>query len=124
MAHFAEIGLNNKVLRVIVVNNKELLSKEYEDATEHEEIGIEFCRNLFGGTWLQTSYNGNIRKNFASAGFTYDSELDAFIPPKPYNSWTLDTDTCLWQAPTPMPEDGKRYKWDEESLSWQEFTEL
>ncbi len=119
MAHFAEIGLNNKVLRVIVVDNKELLSKKYEDVTEYEEIGAEFCRNLFGGTWVQTSYNGNMRKNFAGAGFTYNSELDAFISPKPFESWVLNEDTCLWEAPVEMPQDDNSYTWDEDSLSWQ-----
>ena len=119
MAHFAEIGLNNKVLRVIVVDNKELLSKEYEDEREHEEVGAEFCRSLFGGTWVQTSYNGNIRKNFAGADFTYDSDRDAFIPPKPFESWTLNEDTCLWEAPVAMPQDNNSYNWNEDSLSWQ-----
>lgn len=118
MAHFAEIGLNNKVLRVIVVDNKELLSKEYEDEKEHEQVGVEFCRNLFGGTWVQTSYNGNIRKNFAGIDYTYDSERDAFIPPKPFNSWVLNENTCLWEAPVAMPNDNKKYYWNEETLSW------
>jgi hypothetical protein len=118
MAHFAEIGLNNKVLRVIVVDNRELLSKEYEDDSEHEEVGAEFCRNLFGGTWVQTSYNGNIRKNFAGTGYSYDSERDAFIPPKPFASWNLNEDTCLWQAPVAMPDDGERYYWNEEIVNW------
>lgn len=118
MAHFAEIGLNNKVLRVIVVDNKELLSKEYEDEREHEEVGAEFCYSLFGGTWVQTSYNGNIRKNFAGVGFTYDSDRDAFIPPKPFDSWVLNEETCRWQAPVAMPEDGNQYYWNEETLNW------
>jgi hypothetical protein len=118
MAHFAEVGLNNKVLRVIVVDNRELLSKEYEDEREHEEVGAEFCRNLFGGTWVQTSYNGNIRKNFAGTGYSYDSERDAFIPPKPFDSWVLNEETCLWEAPVAMPDDGERYYWNEETLNW------
>jgi len=119
MAHFAEIGLNNTVLRVIVVHNNELMD---ENGQESEAKGAEFCRNLFGGTWVQTSYNGNIRKNYAGAGFTYDSTRDAFIPPQPFPSWTLDEATCQWQAPTPMPTDGKPYKWDEELSSWVEVT--
>lgn len=115
MAHFAEIGLNNKVIKVIVVHNNELLD---ENDIEQESKGAEFCRNLFGGIWVQTSYNGKIRKNFAGAGFTYDSDRDAFIPPKTFDSWVLDENTCRWKTPVPMPEDGKRYYWNEEILNW------
>ena len=115
MAHFAEIGLNNTIVRVIVVHNNELLDG---DGVEQESIGVEFCQNLFGGTWLQTSYNGNIRKNFAGTSFTYDSERDAFIPPQPYDSWALNEDTCLWASPTPYPTDGDYYTWDESTTSW------
>lgn len=115
MAHFAEIGLNNTVLRVIVVHNNECLD---ENGQESEAKGAEFCRGLFGGTWVQTSYNGTIRKNFAGQGFTYDSQRDAFIPPKPFASWVLNETTCRWDAPTPYPNDGKRYRWDEETTSW------
>jgi hypothetical protein len=115
MAHFAEIGLNNTVVRVIVVANAELLD---ENHVEQEQKGIDFCRSLFGGTWLQTSYNGNIRKNYAGVGFTYDSTRDAFIPPKPYASWTLNEDTCRWDPPTPMPDDGGVYSWDESTQTW------
>jgi hypothetical protein len=118
MAHFAEIGLNNAVLRVVVVHNNECLL----DGVETESVGIEFCRNLFGGTWLQTSYNGTIRKNYAGIGFTYDSQRDAFIPPKPFDSWLLDEQTCTWNAPTPMPIDEKQYQWDEATTSWIEVT--
>jgi hypothetical protein len=114
MAHFAEIGLNNTVIRVIVVHNNELL----DNGIESEAKGAEFCRTLFGGTWLQTSYNGNIRKNYAGVGFTYDSHRDAFIPPKPYPSWVLDEATCRWDAPVPYPTDGERYTWDEATQSW------
>ena len=117
MAHFAEIGLNNTVLRVVVVHNNELLDT---DGVEQEAKGADFCRNLFGGTWLQTSYNGTIRKNFAGAGFAYDSDRDAFIPPKPYTSWVLNEDTCLWEAPIPMPEGDEYYVWDESTTSWVE----
>jgi len=120
MAHFAEIGLNNTVLRVIVVHNNELLD---EAGVEQEAKGAEFCRSLFGGTWVQTSYNGNMRKNFAGMGYTYDSQRDAFIPPKPYASWALDEGTCRWQASVPMPTDGV-YRWDEDSLSWVEVTNV
>lgn len=115
MAHFAELGINNTVLRVIVVNNNELLD---ENHNEVEQKGIDFCRHLFGGTWIQTSYNGTIRKNFAAKGFTYDSDRDAFIPPKPFNSWTLDEDTCLWEPPIAYPDDGEFYTWNEDTTSW------
>lgn len=115
MAHFAEIGLDNKVLRVIVVNNNELLD---ENHTEQETKGANFCRRLFGGTWVQTSYNGTIRKNFAGAGFTYDSQRDAFIPPKPFDSWLLNEETCRWGPPVPMPDDGNRYVWNEDTQNW------
>jgi len=117
MAHFAEIGLNNTVLRVIVVHNNDCLL----DGVETESVGAEFCRSHFGGTWVQTSYNGNIRKNYAGVGYTYDAQRDAFIPPKPFASWVLNEQTCLWDAPTPMPTDGKMYAWDEETTSWKEI---
>ena len=116
MAHFAEIGLNNTVLRVIVVHNNELLD---QNGQESEAKGAEFCRSLFGGTWVQTSYNGTIRKNYAGKDFTYDNQRDAFIPPKPFASWTLNETTCRWTAPTPIPTDGKRYSWNEEQLNWE-----
>lgn len=125
MAHFAEIGLNNTVLQVIVVHNNELLD---ENGVEQEYKGASFCRNLFGGTWVQTSYNAKIRKNYAGIGFTYDSQRDAFIPPKPFASWVLNEQTCQWGAPVPMPADAgtgeppKRYNWDEPTVSWKEIT--
>ena len=115
MAHFAEVGLDNIVLRVVVVNNNELLDSE---GVEQESLGAEFCRNLFGGTWVQTSYNGNIRKNFAGANYTYDTSRDAFVPPQPFASWTLDEDTCLWEAPVARPDDTNSYTWDEDTQSW------
>jgi hypothetical protein len=119
MANFAEIGPENIVEQVIVVNNTDLLD---ENGVEQESIGQEFCRNLLGGTWIQTSYNGNFRKNFAGIGYTYDSVRDAFIPPKTYPSWVLDEQTCHWIAPLPAPDDGKTYQWDEDSVSWVEIT--
>lgn len=115
MAHFAELGMDNLVKRVIVVHNNELLDG---DGVEQESLGRAFCNNLFGGTWVQTSYNGSIRKNFAGNGYTYDSSRDAFIPPKPYASWVLDEDTCQWQAPVAYPDDGQAYTWDEETTQW------
>ena len=119
MAHFVELDANNVVLRGIVVANEDTASA---DGTEKEYIGQAFCERLLGGTWKQTSYNGNFRKNYAGIGYTYDSKRDAFIPPKPYPSWVLDEDTCLWNAPTPMPTDGKRYYWDEATQTWTEVT--
>jgi len=107
MAHFAEIDSNNKVLRVIVV------------ADEHEANGAEWCNSLLGGTWVQTSYNNRIRKQYAGIGFTYNEEADVFVAPQPYPSWLLDA-SHNWQAPTPKP-DGNYY-WDETSLSWLAFT--
>jgi hypothetical protein len=119
MAHFAEIDENNIVIRVLVVDDLQ------------ENNGQDFLANTLdlGGTWIQTSYNtyGGIhkndgiplRKNYACIGFTYDPTRDAFIPPKPYNSWILNEETCLWESPVPYPEDGQDYFWDEENISWQ-----
>jgi len=120
MAHFAELDENNVVLRVIVVDNKNT-SDGY--GVEDESIGIEFCHNLLGGTWKQTSYNNKIRKNYAGIGYTYDSSRDAFISPKPFNSWVLNETTCQWESPTPMPiVEDKTYYWDEATTSWVEVT--
>jgi hypothetical protein len=118
MAHFAQLNDNSVVTRVIVVHNNELL----DNGAESEAKGVAFCQSLFGGNWKQTSYNGNIRKNYAGIGYTYDSTRDAFIPPQPFDSWLLDEATCNWQAPIPMPTDGKLYAWDEATVSWKEFT--
>ena len=107
MAHFAEIDENNSVQRVIVVHNNELLD---ENGEEKEALGVAFCKSLLGGTWLQTSYNKNMRKNFAGIGFTYDIVRDAFIPPTPYDSWVLDEATCLWKAPVAYPSDENYYE--------------
>jgi len=116
MAHFAQLGIDNIVLRVIVVHNNELLD---ESGVEQESKGQEFCRNLFGGTWVQTSYNNNFRKNYAGEGFTYDVTRDAFIPPKPYNSWILDEESCTWVPPVAYPQTGTMYIWSEEVQNWQ-----
>jgi hypothetical protein len=116
MSHFAQIDENNIVTQVIVIE---------QDVVD---------TGLFGdpNSWIQTSYNTSggihllggtpLRKNYAGIGYTYDSTRDAFIPPKPYNSWTLNETTCLYEAPTPMPDDGKMYSWDEDTLSWVEIT--
>lgn len=118
MAHFAELDSNNVVLRVIVVANKDTADAQ---GVEKESIGKAFCERLLGGAWVQTSYNGNLRKRYAGIGYTFDTNLDAFIPPKPFPSWTLNPTTADWEAPVPMPNDGKKYRWDETTQSWVEF---
>ena len=105
MSHWAEIDENNIVLRVLVGNNSE------------PDEGEAFMNSL-GGTWVKTSYNGNIRKNYAGVGMSYDAERDAFIAPKPYDSWILDEETCRWEAPVAYPTDGMMYVWDEETTDW------
>jgi len=115
MAHFAQLDENNSVIQVIVVNNDVLLDA---NGNESEQLGQEFCTQLLGGRWVQTSYNASFRKNYAGYDFTYDANLDAFIPPKPYNSWILDEQTGQWQAPVPYPADGESYAWDEDTQSW------
>ena len=117
MAHFAQLNEENLVTQVIVVANQDTADK---DGVENEAIGIEFCTNLLGGKWVQTSYNANIRKNYAGVGYKYDATLDAFIPPQPFASWTLNNETAQWEAPTPYPTDDKRYTWDEATTSWVE----
>jgi hypothetical protein len=109
MAHFAEIDENKIVLRVLVTNN------------DFPNEGYNWLIENLGGTWIKTSYNANIRKNFAGIGYTYDEGRDAFIPPKPYESWLLNEDTCQWEAPTAYPTDGKLYTWDEDSQEWIEY---
>ena len=114
MAHFARLE-NNKVVQVIVVSNQDILD---ENGQESEQKGIDFCSNLLGGTWKQTSYNGKIRKNYAGFDYTYDETLDAFIPPKPFASWILDEEVCQWKAPVDYPTDGEMYLWNEDTTSW------
>ena len=117
MAHFAELDSNNVVLRVVVIDNKDTADAS---GIEKEYIGAAFCERLFGGTWKQTSYNGNIRKNFAGIGYSYmPAPIDGFAPPRPYPSWNLDPDDCQWVAPVPMPTDDQRYSWNEEAQSWE-----
>ncbi len=122
MAHFAKLDQNNIVLEVNVVDNEHLLDV---NNIEREELGIAFLVQWSGGYpyWKQTSYNGNIRKNYAGIGFTYDAGRDAFISPKPYASWLLNEDTCLWGPPVPYPIDGKYYSWDEATTSWIEIND-
>lgn len=113
MAHFAKLNENNQVIDVNVVNNEDILD---ENGNESEEVGIAFLIEWSGGhvNWKQTSYNASMRKNFAGIGFKYDSDRDAFIPPKTYGSWTLNEETCRWEPPVAMPNDGA-YRWDEDA---------
>jgi hypothetical protein len=106
MSHWAEIDENNIVVRVLVGNNSE------------PDEGEAFMKSL-GGTWVKTSYNGSIRKNFAGIGYEYRSEIDAFVAPQPFPSWTLNEDTAQWESPVPYPEDGIMYQWNEELTDWQ-----
>jgi hypothetical protein len=108
MSHWAEIDENKIVLRVLVGDNNE--------ADEGEAF-----MNSLGGTWVKTSYNANIRKNYAGIGYSYDSVRDAFIPPKPYESWLLNEETCQWDAPKPRPDsiDGEMWLWNETNLDWE-----
>ena len=117
MAHFAQLDENNVVTQVIVVANSDTSDAS---GVEKEHIGAAFCERLFGGTWKQTSYNGNKRKNYAGIGFTYREDIDAFVPPKPYASWLLNEATARWEAPVAMPSDGSMYAWDEDNQAWVE----
>jgi hypothetical protein len=123
MAHYARLDENNVVTQVIVVDNKDCADA---NGVEKEYIGAAFCERLFGGTWKQTSYNGNMRKNYAGIGYTYNADIDAFVPPKPFASWLLNEETAQWEAPVAMPEDAgtgdppKRYQWDEVTVNWVE----
>ena len=116
MAHFAQLDENNVVTQVIVVNNETVQNLSFPDS---EPIGVEFCQSLYGidTVWKQTSYNNNFRKNYAGIGFTYDSNLDAFIPPQPYSTCIFDPVTCGWNCP---PPNGKQYNWDDVSQFWVE----
>jgi hypothetical protein len=118
MAHFAKIDENNKVLSVHVVNNDVI----NVDGNESEQAGIDFLSSLHGHTlWKQTSYNGSFRKNYAGIDYTYDEGFDAFIPPKPYDSWVLNETSFQWQSPVEMPNDGNQYSWNEDDVSWQQI---
>ena len=126
MASFAKIGLNNKVIAVHSVHNNVLKDA---DGVEKEDIGVDFLTKLHGwAIWKQTSYNTHggvhntggvpLRKNFAGIGMTYDEDRDAFIPKKPYNSWILNEDTCLWEAPVALPDTENKYTWNETTTTW------
>lgn len=119
MAHFAKLDENNIVLAINVVNNDVITV----NGVESEQAGIEFLTNLYGhSAWKQTSYNGTIRKNYAGVGYSYDESRDAFIQPKPYNSWVLNESSCQWESPIPHPNDGKHYVWFELNQQWIEIT--
>jgi hypothetical protein len=117
MAHFAQLDNENKVINVIVVSNNDCLN---DNGEESESVGIAFCKSLLGENtrWVQTSYNGNFRKNYAGIGYAYDPVRDAFIPPSPYDSWVLVEETCQWTAPVPNPNDGQQYYWNENIQNW------
>jgi hypothetical protein len=123
MAYFAQLDDNNIVQQVISISNDVLNEPEFS-FPETEVLGRAFISQTLGlpGTWKQTSFNGNIRKNYAGIGYTYDEQKDAFIPPKPFDSWTLNEDTCLWEPPIPYPADGKLYVWNEENGEWEEIS--
>ena len=112
MAHFAKLGTGNIVETVAVVSN---------DIATTEQASVDFLNTLYNtrDVWKQTSYNNNIRKNFAGIDYQYDQQRDAFIAPKPYASWILNETTCIWEAPTPYPDDGEMYTWNEETLTWE-----
>ena len=114
MAHFAKLGVGNIVEQVIVVSN---------DVAITEQAGVDFINKLYNtrDVWKQTSYNNNFRKNFAGIGYHYDQQRDAFIAPKPFNSWILNEDTCRWNSPIAYPTDGGNYKWNETNLNWEEI---
>lgn len=117
MAHFAELDENSNVLRVIVINNGDILD---EYGNESEDIGIELCKKMFGDNtiWKQTSYNHKFRKGYASFGMVYIPEIDCFLSPKPHESWSLNTIKKEWEAPIPYPDDGNQYVWNEDLLEW------
>lgn len=118
MAHFAKIE-NNTVTEVTVIDNSSINNQEFPAS---EMLGQHYLHSLgMHGTWLQTSYNGTFRKNYAGIGYSYNPTLDAFIRPKPHSSWVLDTVTCEWNPPVAMPTDGKRYIWNESATIWQEY---
>jgi hypothetical protein len=126
MAHFAKIGLNNKVINVVAVDNRNL---EDSNGIEQEQNGINFLESITGWSlWVQTSYNTikgihklngtPLRKNYAGIGYTYDEDRDAFIPKKPYPSWTLNETTCQWESPVAKPDDENNYNWNETNQNW------
>lgn len=119
MAHFAKIGENGVVETVIVISNEDIID---ENGDESEQIGQALCLRIAGsGNWVQTSYNGNFRYNYAFIGGHYDADAEAFYEPRPFDSWTLNTDTYRWEAPIQYPDDGAEYRWDEFTSNWQQI---
>ena len=114
MGHYAKIDEKNVVTQVVVVDNKDMADAF---GVEKEHIGAAHLEKILGGVWKQTSYNGNMRKNYAGIGYTYQADIDAFVPPKPFASWLLNA-AAQWEAPVAMPTDGKMYSWDEEAVNW------
>ena len=117
MAYFAKLGTGNIVEQVISINNSVITDA---NGVEQEQLGNDFINKLYNtrDVWKQTSYNNNIRKNYAGIGYHYDQARDAFIAPKPFNSWILNEDTCIWEAPVAYPKDDNRYTWNEATISW------
>ena len=126
MAHFAKLGTGNIIEQVISINNAVITDA---NGIEQEQLGVDFINKLYNtrDVWKQTSYNNNIRKNFAGIGYQYDQTRDAFIAPKPFNSWILNEDTCIWEAPVAMQttvlEDNQDYSWNESIINWEIKTE-
>jgi hypothetical protein len=122
MAYFAKLGTGNIIEQVISINNSVITDS---NGIEQEQLGVDFINKLYNtrDVWKQTSYNNNIRKNFAGIGYQYDQTRDAFISPKPFNSWILNEDTCLWESPVAMPtttlEDNQYYSWNESIINWE-----
>jgi hypothetical protein len=122
MAYFAKLGTGNIVEKVISINNSVIKDA---NGVEQEQLGNDFINKLYNtrDVWKQTSYNNNIRKNYAGIGYHYDQARDAFIPPKPFNSWILNEDTCLWEAPVAKPtaqlEENQYYSWNESIINWE-----
>jgi hypothetical protein len=125
MAYFAKLGTGNIVEQVISINNAVITDA---NGVEQEQLGSDFINKLYNtrDVWKQTSYNRNFRKNFAGIGYHYDQTRDAFIPKKPFNSWVLNENTCLWNAPVAKPEltqeqiDNKNYyAWNEQIINWE-----
>jgi hypothetical protein len=117
MAYFAKLGTGNIIEKVISINNSVITDS---NGIEQEQLGVDFINKLYNtrDVWKQTSYNNNFRKNYAGIGYHYDQARDAFIPPKPFNSWILNESTCLWESPIPYPQDNNEYKWNEQNQSW------
>ena len=120
MGYFAQLNENNMVEQVISISNSVLNEPDFS-FPDTEPLGRVFISQTLGlpGIWKQTSFNNSFRKNYAGIGYTYDEQRDAFIPPQPFNSWILNEDTCLWEAPIPYPADGNPYLWNEENGEWE-----